>query len=45
MNAGKIEQCDYPENLVKNPKTSFISSFVQQGKNMKRIKALMDLKL
>ncbi len=44
MNAGKIEQCDYPENLIKNPKTSFVLSFVRQGKNMKRIQALKELK-
>ncbi len=43
MNAGKIEQCDYPENLIKNPKTSFVSSFVRQGKNMKRIQALKEV--
>ncbi len=44
MNAGKIEQCDFPKNLIKNPKTSFVSSFVSQGKNMKRIKTLIEFK-
>lgn len=44
MHAGKIEQCDYPENLIKNPKTSFVSSLVCHGKNMKRIQALKELK-
>lgn len=30
MNQGKLEQCDTPENLIKNPKTKFITHFIKR---------------
>jgi ABC-type Fe3+/spermidine/putrescine transport system ATPase subunit len=35
MNKGKIEQCDSPKQLVKNPKTPFVANFIHQSKKMK----------
>ena len=29
MNQGKLEQCDTPRNLMRNPKTSFVAHFVR----------------
>jgi ABC-type Fe3+/spermidine/putrescine transport system ATPase subunit len=40
MNAGKLEQCDTPENLIKNPINSFVSKYVYQGKELKRRKII-----
>lgn len=30
MNYGKLEQCDTPENIIKNPKTMFVTNFIQR---------------
>lgn len=30
MNCGILEQCDTPDNIVKNPKTLFVTNFVQR---------------
>ncbi|MFO8018789.1 MAG: ABC transporter ATP-binding protein [Promethearchaeia archaeon] len=43
MNAGKLEQCGTPINLIHNPKTEFVSSFVRQKKSLKRTRMVMDL--
>lgn len=32
MSQGKLEQCDTPENLVKNPGTLFVAHFIRRGK-------------
>jgi ABC-type sugar transport system ATPase subunit len=37
MNAGKIEQCDNPEELIKNPKNEFIRAYIGYNKNIRRI--------
>ena len=36
MNNGKIHQCDNPKSLMNNPKTLFVSSFIQ-GNNILKI--------
>ncbi len=36
MNEGKIHQCEKPQSLINNPKTVFVSSFIQ-GNNILRI--------
>jgi len=43
MSPGKIEQCDTPKNLINNPKTDFVKSFIYQNKHLKRIQALKEL--
>jgi ABC-type proline/glycine betaine transport system ATPase subunit len=43
MNAGRLEQCDSPENLIKKPINSFISNFVYRGRELKRIKIINEL--
>lgn len=32
MNQGKLEQCDPPENLIKNPRTLFVAHFIRRSK-------------
>lgn len=44
MNAGKIEQYGYPNELIKKPKTEFVKLFVRQTKSLKRTKMIMNLK-
>ena len=36
MNEGKIHQCEKPQSLINNPKTLFVSSFIQ-GNNILRV--------
>ncbi|MCW4019634.1 MAG: ABC transporter ATP-binding protein [Candidatus Bathyarchaeota archaeon] len=31
MNQGRLEQCDTPSNLVRNPKTSFVARFIHSS--------------
>lgn len=35
MNQGKLEQCDTPEKLIKNPKTKFITNFIKRSQKLK----------
>ena len=39
MSKGKIEQCDSPENLAKDPKTPFVAHFIRQGERTKGMSA------
>lgn len=32
MNQGRLEQCDTPENLIKNPNTMFIAHFIRRSR-------------
>lgn len=34
MNQGKLEQCDTPEKLIKNPRTSFVAYFTHRSKGL-----------
>jgi len=43
MNEGRLEQCDSPENLIKNPINSFVSNYVYQGKESKRRKIMNEI--
>ncbi len=42
MSPGIIEQCSIPEELIKNPKSQFVSAYIGKDKNLKRIQALME---
>lgn len=42
MKEGSLEQCAEPVDLVKNPKTKFVSSFVRQKKSLKRTRLIID---
>ncbi|MGV9171771.1 MAG: ABC transporter ATP-binding protein [Promethearchaeia archaeon] len=44
MNAGKLQQCGTPKEIIKNPKTEFVASFVGQEKSLKRTRMIMELK-
>jgi ABC-type sugar transport system ATPase subunit len=42
MSPGIIEQCSIPEELIKNPKSKFVSAYIGKNKNLKRFQALME---